>query len=290
LKYLKEAIALGRLIFKGVEQKHLQLVAAGLAYYFLMSLFPALVLLTAFAAYLPMGNGAQGAVSFVAHMIPQQSLSAIKPLLDSITPHRTELLWLGIVSTLWLTSVGANAIIAGLDLVYEVNTPRSLWMNRFIAFGLTLAVGILLLLAIALTLTGPVLEWILETVVPVQNIWIRLWPYVQWLLAGTFTFAAIELLYVLAPNVPVGKRTTIPGALVAAASWLLLSWGLSFYFHEIGEWKLKALYGVFATPIALLIWLKSSAGAILVGAQLNVSLQSRKLSRRSDPYNRMEAA
>jgi membrane protein len=283
LKYLKEAVALGWHIFKGVEQKHLQLVAAGLAYYFLMSLFPALVLLTAFAAYLPMRNGAQSAISFVAHMIPQQSLSAIEPLLNSIALHRTGLLWLGIVSTLWLTSVGANAIIAGLDLVYEVNTPRSLFMNRFIAFGLTLAVGILLLLTIALTVTGPILESILETAVPVRYVWIKLWPYVQWLLAGTFTFAAIALLYVLAPNVPVAKRTTIPGALVAAASWLALSWGLSFYFREVGEWKLNALYGIFATPIALLIWLKASAAAILIGAQLNVSLQSRNSSKRSDP-------
>jgi membrane protein len=220
---------------------------------------------------------------FVAHMIPEQSLSAIEPLLDSITVHRTGLLWLGIATTLWLTSVGANAIIAGLDLVYEVNRPRSLWLNRFIAFGLTLAVGILLLLAIALTMTGPVLERIFETAVPVRYVWIRLWPYVQWLLAGTFTFAAIALLYVLAPNVPVAKRTTIPGALVAAASWLALSWALSLYFREVGEWKLNALYGIFATPIALLIWLKSAAAALLIGAQLNVSLQSRKSSKRFDP-------
>jgi len=290
MKYLKEGAALGLQIFKGFERKHLQLVAAGLAYYFLMALFPALVLLTAIAAYLPMQNGTQRAISFMAHVIPQQSLSAVEPLLNSISLHRTGLLWLGMVSTLWLTSVGAKAIIAGLDIVYEVDAPRSLWMNRFIAFGLTVAVGVLLLLAVALTLTGPAFERVLATAVPVQDLWIRFWPYLHWLLAGTFTFAAIELLYLLAPNVPVAKRTTIPGALVAATAWLALSWGLGFYFHEFGELKLNALYGVFATPIALLIWLKASAAGILIGAQLNVSLQSRKWPKRSDPYKKMEAA
>src|SRR5262245_3710873 len=116
MKNLKEWASLGVNIFKGFERKHLQLVSAGLAYYFLMSLVPALALLTAVAAYLPIQNGTQSALSFMAHMIPPQSLAAIEPLLDSVTTHRTGLLWLGIISTLWLTSVGAKAIIAGLDI------------------------------------------------------------------------------------------------------------------------------------------------------------------------------
>lgn len=290
MKFLRDAVALVLLIFAGFERKHLQLVSAGLAYFFLMSLFPALVLLTAVAAYLPIQDGAQRATSFMAHVIPHQSLALLGPILTSITPHRTGLLWLGMVTTLWLTSVGVKAVIAGLDIVYEVHAPRSLWTNRFIAFGLTLTVGILLLIAVVITVAGPIIEMVLEPVVPMQYLWIRLWPYLQWLLAGTFTFAAIELLYLLAPNVRVARRMTVPGALVAAAAWLALSWGLGFYFHEFGKLKLDALYGVFATPIALLIWLKWAAAAILIGAEINVSLQSRKRSKQSEPPQQVRAA
>jgi membrane protein len=222
-------------------------------------------------------------------MIPRQSMSLLEPMLNSFTLHRRGLLWFGMVTTLWLTSVGAKAVIAGLDIVYEVHAPRSLWMNRFIAFGLTSAVGVLLLFAVLITFAGPMIERFLATAVWVQHLWIELWPYLQWLLAGMFTFAAIELLYLLAPNVPVARRMTIPGAIVAAAAWLLLSWGLSFYFHEIGELKLDALYGVLATPIALLIWLKWVAAAILAGAEINVTLQFSKWSRELE-RQRLEAA
>src|SRR5262249_16401718 len=183
------------LIFKSYERKHLQIVAAGLAYFFLLSLFPALILLTAVAAYLPIRNGVQTATAFIAHIVPRQTLSFLEPVVTSIALHRTGLLWLGIITTLWLTSKGAKAIIAGLDVVYGVPAPRSLWMNRFIGFALTLAVAVLLLLAVALTVAGSIMEMVLATIAPVQYFWITLWPYLQWLLAGTFTFAAIELLY-----------------------------------------------------------------------------------------------
>jgi len=261
-------------VFRGYERKHLQIIAAGLAFYFAMSLFPALILLTALTAYLPGRNGAERAASFAAHFVPYQALSLVEPIITSIKLHRTGLLWLGILTTLWLASMGAKAIIQGLDIVYEVERPRSLWMNRFLALILTLGVGALLLFAVVLTVVGPILETLLEHTASVRNLWIRLWPYLQWLLASMFTFAAIELLYLLAPNVPARKRTTIPGALVAAVGWLTLAWALGFFYHEFTESQLNAMYGVFATPIALLTWFNWGAVVILIGAEINVNLHS----------------
>src|SRR5262249_53134398 len=98
----------------------------------------------------------------------------------------------------------------------------------------------------------------------------------QWLLAGIFVFAAIELLYILAPNVPFARRVTIPGALLAAISWLALSWGMGFYFQHFGQLKLNDVYGILAAPIALVIWMYWSAAAILIGAEINVTIQEHK--------------
>jgi membrane protein len=269
-----QATAVIKRTLENLERKHLQLAAAGLAYYFMMSFFPGVILLTAIVAYLPLQNGMQVATSFLGHVIPPQGALLVEELLTTVSSHRSGLLSVGIISTLWLTSIGVKGIIAGLDMVYEVRTPRRVWTNRFLAFGLTFGIGVLLLSGVALTLAGPVLESALSLAIPVQSLWIRLWPFVQWSLSAISTFAAIELLYVLAPNVPAKRRVTIPGALVAASIWMALSWGVGFYIHHFGATKLDMFYGAMATPIALAIWLKWGALGMLFGAEINLNIQS----------------
>jgi membrane protein len=281
MKY-KAATAVIKRTLVNVERKHLHLAAAGLAYYFLMSLFPGLVLLIAIIAYLPIRNGTQMATSFVSFVIPRHSVPYIEELLTTFGSHRGGLLSVGVISTLWLTSIGIKGVIAGLDMVYEVQRPRRVWTNRFLAFGLALAVGILLLSGVALTLAGPFLESLLSRVVPVHSLWIRVWPYVQWFLPAIATFAAIELLYLLAPNVPAKRRVTIPGALVATSIWMALSWGMGLYVHHFAWTKLTKFYGIMATPIALAIWLNWSALGLLIGAEINLSIQSLQSSKKNE--------
>ena len=279
MQYLNKAIAIIKHILRHIERKHLPLVAAGLAYYFLMSLFPALILLTAVVSYLPLENGMHRATSFLAHVIPQQGLFLIEDLLTTIAPHRAGLLSLGLVTTLWLASIGVKGIISGVDIMYEVQAPRPLWINRILAVGLTFAVGVLLLLGILLMLLGPGVMALLSTALPVESLWLKLGPYVQWFLAALFTFGGIEFVYLLGPNVPAAHRLTVPGALVAALIWMLLSWALGFYLTHFGMWKLERFYGVLATPIAFMTWLYWGAAAILIGAEINFSLMKLKAPR-----------
>lgn len=260
-------------VFKGFETKHLSVIAAGVAYYLLISVLPALVALLAVVAYLPLEEPARELTKLMGFLIPRQAVTLIEPLLNKIAAHRPGLLSFGLIATLWLASSGAKGIIAGLDIVYEVPVPRRIWTNRILAFGLTIAVGVLLMLALILTLTGPALEHLFAGAVPVQSLWMTVWPYIQWLLAATFTFTAIELCYLLAPNVPSRRHLTLPGAVIAAVTWLTLSGGLAFYFHQLGGSKLGT-YGALATPVALVIWLHWGTCAILIGAQVNVSLRS----------------
>ena len=282
MKYFKKTTAVVRAVLREVERKHLPLVSAGLAYYFLMSMIPALALLTALVAYIPLGGGSEGFRSFMTHVVPSHGLAIIDQVLTTIQPHRTGLLSFSIIATLWLVSKSVKGIISGLDIVYDVHEPRSLWLNRIFAFGLTCGVGLLLLLGMSLTVAGPLLESLLSRVAPVQSLWTTLWPYAQWFLSATTIFAAIELLYILAPNVSAKRRVTVPGAVIAATIVLSLSWALSFYFYHFGDLKLSVVYGAFATPIALIIWLHWSAKAILIGAEINVNIQAFKLRRASE--------
>lgn len=286
---LKPTLTFAIRIFEDVERKHLSLIAAGLTYYFLMSLFPALAVLAAVVAYLPLQGGMQDLTAFLGYVMPPPAMSLFTQFTNSIRIHRTGLLSFGIIATVWLSSKAVKGIIAALDIVHEVRAPRRLWTNRILAFALTFAVGILLLFGVALTIAGPAVEAILARTASVQSVWVRLWPYMQWIPAAIFIFSALELLYLLAPNLPARQRVTVPGALAATAGWLVLSWGLGLYFHYFGGAKLSRLYEFLATPIAVMIWLYWSAFVLLIGAEINANLKS-KTSAQAEALRPQKAA
>jgi len=279
---MRKALAIFRLVATNAERKHLPLAAAGLAYNFLLSLIPVLMVLTAVVAYLPLQHGMQDVNSFLVYVVPKQALPLIDDLLARITPHRTGLLSFGLITAVWLASKALKGIIMGLDLAYNVRAPRRIWTNGIVAFFLTLAVGLLLLLGVAVTVAGPFLATLLTRVAPIHSLWLRLWPYIRWSFSVLVVFSAIELLYVVAPNIPFRRNLTVPGAVFASAVWIALAWGFGYYLHYSGA-KLDRFYGVLATPIAFMIWLYWSASAILLGAEINSSLLSQKRGPVSGP-------
>jgi membrane protein len=197
-------------------------------------------------------------------------------LLIRITPHRVALLSFGIVTTLWLASIAFKGLILGLDMVHGSKTQRPLWVSRILALVLTIAVGVLLLIGIILASIGPGVWAHFSRRMPIESLWLRLGPYVHWSVSALVLFAAIELLYVLGPSLPVSTRPTIPGAAVATVIWLVLAWALGFYFHHFGELKFARFFGFLAAPAAFMTWVYCSASAVLLGAEINLRLRTAK--------------
>jgi len=258
-------------IWRDIEKKNLPLAAAGIAYYLLLAVFPALTLLSAVLSYVPVQNGHQEATSVLGYVIPSQVMRVIEEL---IIPHRGALLSVGLVTTLWLASVAFKGMILGLDMVHGSNVQRPLWISRILALALTIGVGILLLIGVILTSTAPVLWAYLSRLLPIESLWLRVGPYLQWSVSALVLFTAIELLYVLGPSIPVSQRLTIPGAVAATVIWLVLAWGLGLYFHHFGELKFARFFGFLAAPALFMTWLYCSAATILLGAEINSRLRT----------------
>jgi len=268
---MKSAVALVRQISADIVRKHLMLASAGLAYYLLMAMIPVLIVLSAVVASLPFKNGMEGVSAFVANVLPGPAVPAIEKILETVSPHRSGLISFGLITSVWLASKAVKGVIMGLDTAYGAQKPRQIWTNRILAFVLTLAVGILLVIGVLLMLAGPWLGKMFSKMAPIESLWLQLWPYMQWLLSAVIMFSSIEVMYVFAPNVAIAGRRTVPGALFAALSWIVLSWGFGFYLYRYGA-KLDNFYGVVALPIAFMIWMYWISGAILLGAEINSSL------------------
>jgi membrane protein len=161
-------------------------------------------------------------------------------------------------------------------MVHGSKTQRPLWVSRILALVLTIAVGVLLLVGIILASIGPGVWAHFSRRMPIESLWLRLGPYVHWSVSALVLFAAIELLYVLGPSLPVSTRPTIPGAAAATVIWLVLAWALGFYFHHFGDLKFARFFGFLAAPAAFMTWVYCSASAVLLGAEINLRLRTAK--------------
>lgn len=256
---------------EAVPGKHTLQMAAALSYYFVISLFPAFIFLSAVVAYLPGAHPFDQLLSMLSGFVPADSLELLRKVLATVvTPNRGTLLSFGVLGTLWTASGGFSAAIEALDISYEVEEARPFWVTRPLAVGLTLLVGVLLLIALAVMIVGPQFGAWLAARTNLSWLLARAWPYIHWTVAILFTVLAVEALYFVAPNVKQRFWATLPGAVLAVGSWIGLSYALGFYFRSFAHFN--KTYGTMGAVIALMVWLYWTSFFMLVGAELNCEL------------------
>ena len=260
-----------------INKKHTLQMAAALAYYFVISLFPALILFSAILAYLPVHDLLNQTFVLIGGFIPKDTLNLVEKVLSSVvSPNRSTFLSFGILGTLWTASGGFSAMIEALNIAYEVEETRPFWRTRPLAVGLTIIIGVLLLIALAVMIVGPNFGQWLAARLHLSWMFAAVWPLVHWTVAVGFAVLSVEWLYFLAPNVKQRFWSTLPGALVSVGCWLALSYGLGVYFRSFANFD--KTYGTLGAAIALMVWLYWTGFSVLLGAELNCQLakESRK--------------
>ena len=171
-------------IYNDVYDEHLFVFAAGLSYYFVLSLFPLLVSMASLLAYVPVPHLFEGLLTLMARLVPGDGMSLVRNIVSDVINHKhPHFLTLGLVFTIWTVSSGFVAIIDGLNVVYRVRETRPVWKTRPIALGLTLLAG-----SLVLDRSSPELrEWVRlnkdDRYVPPQRDWTsneRLARIVRW--------------------------------------------------------------------------------------------------------------
>jgi membrane protein len=265
---LKSALAR---TYDDLNRNHTLQMAAALSYYFVMSLFPALILLSAVVAYLPVPDLFNQALSLMGRFVPPDSMGIVKKVLaDVVTPNRGTFLSVGILGTLWAASGGFVAAIEALNIAYDAEETRRFWKTRPLAIGLTFLIGGLLLTALGVMIVGPRFgEW-LAARTHLSHLYTIVWPYLHWSIAVGFTVLAVEALYFLGPNVKQRFLATLPGAVLAVGTWIGLSYLLGIYFRSFANFN--KTYGSLGAAVALMVWLYWTSFGMLIGAELNAEL------------------
>jgi len=258
-------------VYREVKRTRVFNVAAGLSYYFLLSLFPLLILLATLLGDLPIPNLFNQAMDLASRFVPSEAMGLVRKILESVlAPSRTGLLSLGVLGTLWAASGGFSSMIDALDIAYDSKTSRPMLKQRLLAVALTFMTGGLMALAMLLTLVGNRAGHFLGNLFHLSYAFDVAWPFIRWGIIVSCIVLSMEILYFFGPNVKQRFKHTLPGALVGTVLWILISEAVSVYISHFANYN--KTYGTIGAVIALMFWLYVSSIAILVGAELNSEL------------------
>ncbi len=249
--------------------------AAQLSFYFLLALFPLLLLITDLFGYFAQGPELRASLlDYFRRVLPGSAFQLVVDTLNQITLGAGGgKLSIGILATLWAASNGMSAVCDGLNAAYEVKDGRPWWKVKLLAIGLTVAFAVFTVLALILVLLGGKIgEWMGRW--SGYSAWFTLaWNIVRWPLVVIMVLVAVNLLYRFAPDLKEWEwKWMTPGALVAVVLWILMSLGFQFYLRFFNTYN--ATYGSLGAVIILMLWFYITGAAILIGAEVNSEIEN----------------
>lgn len=266
--FWQETRSLSVALYNEVIRTRMLTIAAALAFYFLLSMIPLLVVFWSALKFLPIPNLFQQLLDLMSVMVPPYSMQFVEQIVVGfLRPNRAKLLSVGIVGYLWTASGGFSSLIEALDIAYDVPVSRTWWRDRIRALWLTLTSGALVFVSLLVYIMGPHFGRILQDYLSMPLPIAHLWPVLRLVVTFATFVVALELIYYWGPNAHHTFTSTLPGAVLAIAVWFLSSWILSFYLSNISNYN--ATYGSMGALIGLMLWFYFTALAILLGAELN---------------------
>ncbi|MED1202249.1 YihY/virulence factor BrkB family protein [Heyndrickxia acidicola] len=265
-------------LYERISYNDVSSLSATLAYFFLLSLFPALIFMVALLAYLPIST--EQLLNTVKDFAPGDTLQLIETNLKQILSQRQGgLISIGIIASIWSASNGIIAVIKALNRAYEVDETRSFIVVRGTSIILTLGMIIVFIVALGLPVFGKQIGMYIFSMFGLSNAFLTVWNGLRWVLSPVVLFAVFTGLYYFAPNIKMKCRTVIPGAIIAAVGWIIVSLGFSFYVNNFSNYS--ATYGSITGIIILMLWLYFSGAIIIVGGEINALLSKNTRSCQS---------
>ena len=245
--------------------------SAQLAYYFFLALFPFLICVIASLSVF--GTADRGRVlllDFLARFLPLPAFQLISTTVDEVIQASGPVkMSFGVIASLWSASLGMGAVMDTLNAAYRVNETRSLVKQYAVAIGLTLGLGLVLVVSIAFVLFVRRISGI-DLGSGVEGF---VWSVVRWPLVFAVLLLVFALTYYFAPNLEKREWHWItPGAVTGILLLIAISRGLRIYLYYFPTYN--STYGSLGAVIVLLLFFYLSGVAVLSGAALNAVVQA----------------
>jgi membrane protein len=257
--------------WRAIGADHVSVVAAGVAFFGLLALFPAIAAFVSMAGFFIDPQQMQEQVSTYTEALPPEAAEIVNRQAEQVASSDSAAGWgaaLGFLLALWGASKGVKTLMEGMNIAYAEEEKRNFLVFNLVALALTLFLIFGLVVAVGAAVVAPALASFMSFPPWIAGVM----TYAPWPLLLVLTIVGLAVIYRYGPSRETAEwRWLTPGAVVATVIWLIGSVGLSVYVSNFGSYN--ATYGALGGVIVLLLWLWLSSFAVLLGAELNAEIE-----------------
>jgi membrane protein len=262
-----------RRIKRELKDGRASIMAAGVAFYCFLALFPALTALVSLYGLVADPGDVGDQMDTVAPLLPRQVRDVMRRELTSIVARSTGTLSLevavSILLALWAANKGTRALLVAVDVIFDPRSAGNIVKLSFVALCLTVgAVGFGVVSLGAVIAVPAVLGRL-----GVGSPGLRLLVWLRWPVLAAALLLGLALIYRFSRVVPRPRwRWVTPGSALAAALWLLGSALFSWFVSA--HTSFQSLDGSIATFAVLLSWFLLSAYVVILGAAVDAEVEA----------------
>lgn len=256
-------------LYGRANEHNLTAYSAQMAYFFLLSIFPFLIILFALLGRLQITYDVFS--SAYMQVVPTEAYSIIDSYIKNLLAAKLEtILPISLLASLWTASKAVNALERALNQAYEVPQPRKYIYGRLLGMLVTILLMLILIIALILPSMGSGFTALLSNHIRFTPGFELFISYGRWLMLLTFFMLILAMIHSWLPNIHMQFKDVLPGVVFTMAGWMCLSLGFS-YFVQLAT-NISFVYGSLGAVITLMIWLYCVGILIMLGAELNAIL------------------
>ena len=255
----------------------ISLLSANLSYYFILSLFPMLIVALALTPYFKIDQ--QFLLEKIQNFAPGDLGNYLFDMISEVLNNKNNtIITVGIVFTLWSASSGIYGIIIAFNNAFRVRDGRIWIVTKLISVVITALFLVGMFVVLALVVFGKQLTYLLFHKFNLDEGFYNLWSVLNYSFPILFTFIVFVFLYIMGPNLKLKAISILPGSIFATVSWTLVSRLFGYYIDHFSSY-IKT-YGTIGAFMVFIIWLYITGYILIIGAEINAIFHNYKVEHR----------
>jgi len=263
-----------KMVWNDVQRDDLVDLAAQMSFYFVLSLFPFLLVVAAVIGWLPSTTLWHDFAQWITDYLPGDARKLVFSAVLELTKGYGSFFSIGLAGTVWAASTGVVSLMDSLNITYDTKETRGYWRRRAIAIVTTCLAAFFFVASFVTMALG---HWAVTSFstdvrrIQISRVSIEI---ARWLVTLLLMCLALDLMNEFLPNRDRPWRSITPGRLFVAIMFVLASFGFNIYLRYFANYP--RVYGALAAFIVLMMWIYIASLILLIGAEIDNSLEHLK--------------